>query len=110
MPALVGLPSPTLDAFGEAELLDLDDRSAHILRMRSGMFDGERHKLREIGDELGIRHERVRNRAGAESTRELKAAANRGFFRVPSELSGSLSVPAALAPRRFWTKPLHIFA
>jgi len=60
VPAPVYLPSPALDAFGEAELLDLDDRAAHILRLRSGMLDGELHTLREIGEELGIRHERVR--------------------------------------------------
>ena len=60
MPTPDSLPFPTLDAFGEAELLDLDDRAAHILRMRSGMLDGERHTLAEIGEELGIKHERVR--------------------------------------------------
>lgn len=41
-------------------MTDLDDRTAHILRMRSGMVDGERHTLEAIGDELGIDKERVR--------------------------------------------------
>lgn len=54
------LPWPGLDSFGEGELVDLDDRTAHVLRMRSGMWDGERHTLREIGNELGIDQERVR--------------------------------------------------
>jgi DNA-directed RNA polymerase sigma subunit (sigma70/sigma32) len=54
------LPRPTLDAFGGSELLDLDDRSAHVLGMRSGMWDPEHHTFREVGDELGITPERVR--------------------------------------------------
>jgi DNA-directed RNA polymerase sigma subunit (sigma70/sigma32) len=54
------LPKVALDGFGEGELADLDDRTAHVLRMRSGMWDGERHTLREVGEELGIRRERVR--------------------------------------------------
>jgi DNA-directed RNA polymerase sigma subunit (sigma70/sigma32) len=54
------LPEPTLDSFGEGELADLDDRTVHILRMRSGMVDGERHRLWEVGEELGIKLERVR--------------------------------------------------
>jgi len=49
-----------LDAFGEGELIDLDDRTAHVLRMRSGMVDGQRHPLEEVGAELGIKGERVR--------------------------------------------------
>ena len=54
------LPPPTLDAFGECELGGLDDRTAHILRMRSGMWDGDQHTLREVGEELGVGAERVR--------------------------------------------------
>jgi hypothetical protein len=60
MASEVQLPFPSLDSFGEGELVDLDDRTAHILRMRSGMWDGERHTFREIGEELGITQERVR--------------------------------------------------
>ncbi|MGN6816553.1 MAG: sigma factor-like helix-turn-helix DNA-binding protein [Solirubrobacterales bacterium] len=60
MPDPDSLPLPTLDAFGEAELLDLDDRVAHVLRMRSGMVDGKAHSLDEVGDELSITGERVR--------------------------------------------------
>lgn len=51
---------PTLYTFGEAELLDLDDRSAHVLRMRSGMWDGRLHSLREVGEEIDVTLERVR--------------------------------------------------
>ncbi len=54
------LRRPTLYGFGEAELLDLDDRSAHVLRMRSGMWDGRLHTLLEIGEEIGVARERVR--------------------------------------------------
>lgn len=60
MPDPIALPSPALDTFGEAELLDLDDRAAHILRMRTGMWDGEPRTLSAIGEELGIDKERVR--------------------------------------------------
>lgn|GEM_PF-2186446 len=49
----------TLDTFGELELLDLEDRTAHILRMRSGMIDGDAHTQGEIGEELRITGERV---------------------------------------------------
>jgi len=53
------LPPVTLDTFGEAELEDLDPRIAHILRMRSGMLS-ERASQSEVGDELGLSRERVR--------------------------------------------------
>jgi DNA-directed RNA polymerase sigma subunit (sigma70/sigma32) len=51
---------PTLYTFGEAELLDMDDRSAHVLRMRSGLWDGSMHSLREVGEEIDVTPERVR--------------------------------------------------
>jgi RNA polymerase primary sigma factor len=51
---------PTLYTFGEAELLALDDRSAHVLRMRAGMWDGRLYALHEVGDEIGVTKERVR--------------------------------------------------
>ena len=56
------LRKPTLYTFGEPELSALDDRTAHILRMRSGMWDGrlenspcERQQLRLLrpsGEEI----------------------------------------------------------
>lgn len=49
-----------LDGFGEAELADVDDRTRHILRLRSGMWDGERHSLSDVGEEIGLGRERVR--------------------------------------------------
>jgi hypothetical protein len=54
------LPPVVIDTFGESELADLDDRTVHILRMRSGMWDGERHTQKEVGEELGITKARVR--------------------------------------------------
>ncbi|HET7588676.1 MAG TPA: sigma factor-like helix-turn-helix DNA-binding protein [Solirubrobacterales bacterium] len=54
------LRTPTLYTFGEAELLDLDDRSAHVLRMRTGMWDGQLYGLHEVGEEIGVSRERVR--------------------------------------------------
>jgi len=50
----VRLPRVDLDAFGEPELSELDDRSAHVLRMRTGMGDGRCRTLKEIGEELDI--------------------------------------------------------
>lgn len=54
------LPTPTLYTFGEAELGVLDDRTALILRMRSGMVDGQLYALHEVGEGVGIKAERVR--------------------------------------------------
>ena len=54
------LRTPTLYTFGEAELLDLDARSAHVLRMRSGMWDGQLYALHEVGVGIGVTTERVR--------------------------------------------------
>ena len=53
------LPPVTLETFGEPELDVLDDRIAHILRMRSGIM-GQPATLRYIGDELGVSPERIR--------------------------------------------------
>jgi len=53
------LPPVTLDTFGEPELDDLDDRIAHVLRMRAGML-GEPASLKEVGEELGVGQERAR--------------------------------------------------
>lgn len=54
------LPPVTLESFGEGELADLDDRAIHILRMRSGMWDGERRSLREVSEEFDLGVERIR--------------------------------------------------
>lgn len=54
------LRTPTLYTFGEAELEVLDDRTALILRMRSGMVDGQLYALEEVGEEVGLKGERVR--------------------------------------------------
>jgi Sigma-70, region 4 len=55
-----GLRKPTLYTFGEPELLDLDDRTAHLLRLRSGMWDGLLYTMDEVGEKIGITRERVR--------------------------------------------------
>ena len=51
---------PTLYTFGEPELLALDDRMAHILRLRSGMWDGQLYTLDEVAEKIGLSRERVR--------------------------------------------------
>jgi RNA polymerase primary sigma factor len=43
------------------ELLnDLDTREATVLKMRFGLGDHQAHTLKEIGNELGLTRERVR--------------------------------------------------
>jgi hypothetical protein len=59
-PRAAGLPKPTLYTFGEPELVDLDDRTAHLLSLRSGMWDGLLYSLDEVGKRIGISRERVR--------------------------------------------------
>lgn len=59
-PLQAGLRKPTLYTFGEPELLDLDDRTAHLLRLRSGMWDGLLYTLDEVAEKIGISRERVR--------------------------------------------------
>jgi RNA polymerase primary sigma factor len=50
-----------LDALTQSELdRILDTRQQKILRLRLGLEDGRRCTLQEIGIELGIRRERVR--------------------------------------------------
>jgi hypothetical protein len=56
----IHLPTPGLDGFGEAELLDLEERCADILRMRTGMLDGKPRSLRATGEEISVTRERVR--------------------------------------------------
>jgi hypothetical protein len=55
-----GLRRPTLYTFGEPELGALDDRTAYVLRLRSGMWDGQLYTLDEVGEKIGISRERVR--------------------------------------------------
>jgi len=57
MPQQIQLPPATLETFGEAELADLDDRTIHVLRMRSGILDGEPHSFEETPNNR-ISHER----------------------------------------------------
>lgn len=57
---LAGLQKPTLYTFGEPELVDLDDRTAHVLRLRSGMWDGLLYHLDEVGEKVGLSRERIR--------------------------------------------------
>jgi hypothetical protein len=59
-PRLARLVKPTLYTFGEPELLALDDRTAHLLRLRSGIWDGLLYTLDEVGEKIGISRERVR--------------------------------------------------
>jgi Sigma-70, region 4/Helix-turn-helix domain len=69
-PLRAGLPKPTLYTFGEPELLELDDRTTHLLRLRSGMWDGLLYTLDEVGEKIGISRERVRQ------------IQNEGLFRI----------------------------
>ena len=41
-------------------LQELDDRESTVLKMRFGLFDHEPHTLKEIGEQLGLTRERVR--------------------------------------------------
>lgn len=52
-------------------LLDIDPRSARIIRMRYGMDDYEQHNLREIGEKMGLTRERIRQ-LEAKGLRELR--------------------------------------
>ena len=38
----------------------LPEREAHILQLRYGLADGETHTLEEVGREIGVTRERVR--------------------------------------------------
>ena len=60
-------PAPEEALFSEAEahtiqqLLDqIDEREAKILRLRFGLDDREPMTLKEIGEEIGLTRERVR--------------------------------------------------
>ena len=101
------LPPVTLDSFGEAELADLDDRTVHILRMRSGMWDGERRTLREIGEEIGLGLERVRQleREGLRSIRQLREA-QRHLREEPTVAPFRWRLPRAVVMRRLRARGL----
>jgi RNA polymerase primary sigma factor len=43
-----------------AALAKLPEREAHILQLRYGLLDGEMHTLEEVGKEIGVTRERVR--------------------------------------------------
>jgi RNA polymerase primary sigma factor len=44
-----------------AQVLDrLPNREAHILQLRYGLLDGETHTLEEVGRQIGVTRERVR--------------------------------------------------
>ncbi len=96
------LPSVALDSFGEGELADLDDRTVHILRMRSGMWDGERHSLREVGEELGITKARVGalEREGLRVIRQLRES-QRHLRYEPISVRYRWRLPRPLVMRRW---------
>lgn len=57
----LGLTKRMLESLRQHELdRIIDAREQKVLRLRMGLEDGRRYKLREIGMELGIRKERVR--------------------------------------------------
>ncbi len=55
----------------KSALLDIDPRSARIIRMRYGMDKYEPHTLGEVGDKLGLTRERIRQ-LEAKGLRELR--------------------------------------
>lgn len=96
------VPQVALDSFGEGELLDLDDRTAHILRMRSGMWDGERHSLREVGEEIDLQPERVRQLEGQGLSviRQLRES-QRHLRYEPTSIRYRFRLPKAMVMKRW---------
>lgn len=60
------LPDVVVDEVGMREEIDklidtiLDDRSKKVIQLRFGLLDGTSHTLEEIGKELGVTRERIR--------------------------------------------------
>jgi hypothetical protein len=96
------LPSLALDSFGEGELVDLDDRTGFILRMRSGMWDGELHTLLEVGEEIGLHPSRVLvlERDGLRVIRQLREF-QRHLRVEPVSIRYRWRLPRAVAERRW---------
>lgn len=91
-----------LDSFGESELFDLDDRTGFILRMRSGILDGELHTLREVGDEIGLHQSRVQvlEREGLRVIRQLREF-QRHLREEPVSVRYRWRLPRSVAERRW---------
>ena len=96
------LPPVALEGFGEGELTDLDDRTAHILRMRSGMWDGERRTQKEVGEDLGIDPSRVSvlEKEGLRTIRHLRES-QRHLREEPISPRYRWRLPRSVALRRW---------
>lgn len=96
------MPPVTLDGFGEGELGDLDDRTGFILRMRSGMWDGELHTLGEVGQEIGLHPSRVLvlQKDGLRVIRQLREF-QRHLRVEPVSIRYRWRLPRAVAERRW---------
>ena len=92
----------TLDSFGEGELVDLDDRTGFILRMRSGIWDGELHTLREVGEEISLHRSRVQvlERDGLKVIRQSREF-QRHLREEPVSVRYRWRLPRSVAERRW---------
>ncbi len=59
-----------------AALGKLPEREAHILQLRYGLLDGEMHTLEEVGKEIGVTRERVRQ-LEAQALNRLRRSSSR---------------------------------